>query len=115
MPRSPMGEVCVARALVPNRCNAVQVRVMNLASYPVTLTARAVLAELEPVFAMDEFEPESETPRGAVSMKSDDRVELPEYAGELRARVDPAVSRASRRTMIEFLLRYPTAFFAGGE
>ena len=33
-PGSSMGEICVARTLVPNRCRDVQVWVMNLARYP---------------------------------------------------------------------------------
>ena len=43
-------------------------------------------------------------------MESEDRDALPEYAGELLARVNLAVPRASRRALIELLLRHPTAF-----
>ena len=38
-PGSLRSEVRVARSLVPHRCKDVPVLVMNLASYPVTLTA----------------------------------------------------------------------------
>ena len=45
-PGSPMGEVRVVRAPAVNRSRDVPIQVMNLASYPVTLTAGVVLAEL---------------------------------------------------------------------
>ena len=73
-PGSSMGEVRVARALLPNRYRDVPVRIMNLASYPVTLNAEIVLAELEPVQLIDDVEPEtSETPQEAVPIELEDR------------------------------------------
>ena len=110
---SPRSKGRVARSLVPNRCKDVPVRVMNLASYPVTLTAGAVLAELEPVWAMDDVEQESETHQEAVSIESEEREALPEYVEERLARVDQAVPRATRQALIELLLRYTIAFSQG--
>ena len=62
---SPMDEERVARALVPNRCRDVPVRVMNLASYSITLTAGTVLGELEPVQPIDDVEPEMSESSGS--------------------------------------------------
>ena len=62
-PGSPAGEVRVARALVPNRGTDVSLRVMILASYPVTLTSGTALTELELVKAVDDIGVESEAPQ----------------------------------------------------
>ena len=86
---------------------------MNLVSYPVTLTAGVVLAELEPMCAMDDVEPESEILREELSMESEDRDALPEYAEELLVGVDLVVPRASRQALIRLLLRYLTGFSQG--
>ena len=50
---SPMEEVPVALTILPSCCKEVPVRVMNLASYPVTLRQGTVLGELELVEVVD--------------------------------------------------------------
>ena len=46
---SPVDELRIASAAVPNRCRDIPIRVMNVAGYPVTLLAGVVLADLEAV------------------------------------------------------------------
>ena len=53
VPGSPVKEVRIARRILPFCCNGVQVRVMNLASYPVTLRQGTVLGDVEPVEVVD--------------------------------------------------------------
>ena len=47
VPEFPVRDVWVARTVLRSRCKGVSVRVMNLASYPVTLREATVLSELE--------------------------------------------------------------------
>ena len=54
------------------------------AELPGYLDCGAVLAEFEPVCAMDDVEPEAETPREAVSMESGDRDVVPNTRGTSR-------------------------------
>ena len=49
VPGAPVEEVRVARTILPFSCEGVPVRVINLASYPVTLRRGMVLGDLEPV------------------------------------------------------------------
>ena len=53
VPWSPVEEVRIARTIIPHCCKGVQVRVMNLASYPVTLRQGIVLRDVEPVEVVD--------------------------------------------------------------
>ena len=55
LPGSPSDELRVARAIVPNRCKNVPIRVMNVAGYPVVLPAGTVLADLEAVAMMEDI------------------------------------------------------------
>ena len=62
---SPSNELWVARAVVPNRCKNVPMRVMNVAGYAVTLPVDAVLANLEAVeMVVDQSEPASANDEG---------------------------------------------------
>ena len=54
-PDSPSDEIRVATAVVPNRCKNVPMRVMNVAGYPVTLPAEALLADLEAVEMVEDY------------------------------------------------------------
>ena len=53
VPGSPVEEIRVARTILPSCCKGVPVRVMNLASYPVTLRHGTVLEELEALEIVD--------------------------------------------------------------
>ena len=53
VPGSPVEEVRIARTILPSCCKGVPIRVMNLASYPVTLRQDTVLGDVEPVEVVD--------------------------------------------------------------
>ena len=53
VPGYPVEELQIARTILPSCCKGIPVRVMNLASYPVTLRKGTVLGELEPLEEVD--------------------------------------------------------------
>ena len=112
-PGSTIMEIRVACAMVPNRCENVPVRVLNLASYPVTLAEGAVLTELEPVNAIYDIKSEFGAPSEVVPMELGDRDALNEYVQEFIKGVVAAVLRAIRRALVELLLQYPATFSMG--
>ena len=87
VPGSPVEEIRVARTILPSYCKGVPVRVMNLASYPVTLRQGTVLGELEAVEVVDR------SPSATSDPNVDVAGELPDYiqtllVGWIRQRLD---------------------------
>ena len=112
-PGSPVDELRVAHAAVPNRCRDISIRVMNVAGYPVTLHAGVVLADLEAVkivgdkdLACDDTAPRNGS-RGHDGTDS-------EYVSELLGGVDSSVPDTATEALGE-LLRHVPAVFSRGE
>ena len=77
-PGSPSEELRVARAAVANRCKNIQIRMMNVTRYPVTLAFGAVLADMEVAEIVGDPVPAGEEGDGI-----DAKVRKPESASAL--------------------------------
>ena len=82
-------------------------RVMNLTSYPVTLSQGTVLGELEPVEVVDRRP--SATSNPSVEVVGG----LPDYIQTLLDEVDPTFPTEFRRQLIQLLAEYSAVFFQG--
>ena len=106
-PDSLSDEIRVARAVVPNRCKNVPMRVMNVAGYPVSLPAGALLADLEAVEMIGDYK--ETAVRRDVERESEGGVEQ-EHASQLLDDVDPTVPPAVRDALGDLLGRFAATF-----
>ena len=106
----PSDEIRVARAVVPNHCKNVSMRVMNVAGYPVTFPAGALFAKLEAVAMVGD----SKKPamRRDVERDIESDVEQ-ENASKLLDEVDPTVPPGAIVALDDLVGRFAAIFSTG--